>query len=329
MQTRFTDRYGLDVPIACAGMSFAAGPALAAAVIRAGAFGALGTGYLTPDMLRARIRAVRAETPGPLNVNFTIFHATEHLDVCVEEQVPVVSFHWELPDRAVVDRLHAAGIHVWQQTGNPRTARQAVDLGCDLVIAQGSEAGGHTRGELPLFALLPEVRRAVGDGVPVLAAGGIATGGALVAALALGADGGYVGTRFVASVESDAHPRWKEELTRANAQDTVLTSSFGPDYAHFNPMRVLRNAAACREEIPADRADHRVGELVLDDLRLDLVAHDFFPPTARSSGDFDELPLLAGQGVGAIDAVLPAADVVATLMTEARRCLPRPGGAGA
>lgn len=323
MQTRFTDRYRLDVPIACAGMSFAAGPALAVAVTRAGGLGALGTGYLTPAMLRTRIRAVRAETSGPLNVNFTIFHTREHLDVCVEERVPVVSFHWELPAPEVVEQLHAAGIDVWQQTGNPRTAVRAVERGCDLVIAQGSEAGGHQRGELPLFALLPEVRRALPAEVPVLAAGGITTGGAVVAALALGADGVYVGTRFVASTESDAHPRWKQELTAADAGGTVLTSSFGPDFPDFNPMRVLRNAAACRTAVPADRARRPVGELVLDEVRLDLVAHDFFPPTAASSGDFDELPLLAGQGVGTIDEVVPAARIVTDLVEQARQCIER------
>ena len=323
MTNLLIDRYQLRVPIACAGMSFVGGPALAAAVTLGGGIGSLGTGYLTPDQLRARIRSVRAITTGVLGVNFTVFHSAEHLDVCVQEAIPIVSFHWEIPPAEVIKRLHGAGIDVWQQIGNAAMAAEAVAAGVDAIVAQGSEAGGHQRGELPIFALVPEVRSTIPASVPILAAGGISTGSALAAALVLGADGGYVGTRFVASTEADAHQRWKEALVESVASDTLLTSTFGPDYPDFNPMRVLRNSATARSTPPLGIHRALVGELVLGETRLNLLAHDFFPPTAESSGDFDELPLLAGQGVGGITDIASVAEIILRMMREARDGLGR------
>ena len=134
--------------------------------------------------------------------------------MCAEERVPVVSFHWGHPSRDFLKRLHDAGIKVWEQVGSVDAAREAVDSGIDLIIAQGSEAGGHNYGSLPTFVLVPSIIEAVAP-TPVLAAGGITNGRQLAAALALGADGVSIGTRFIASEEAFAHPEYKQRLVEA------------------------------------------------------------------------------------------------------------------
>lgn len=320
--TRLTERYETRYPFVAAGMSFAAGPDLAVAVATAGGIGSLGTGYLTPDGLRDAISRVKAKTDKPFHVNFTIFHDDDHLDVCITERVPIVSFHWDIVSAATVERFHSAGIDVWQQAGSAAMAAAAAANGVDVIVAQGSEAGGHNRGGLPLGVLVPEVIAAVPD-VTVLAAGGIASGRSVAAALALGADGVWVGTRLVASTEADVHPEWQQRLLAANGADTTLTSVFGPAYPTFNPMRVLRNRVVAEydarpEAIPAENtSEPQVGELVMDGTRLQLHRFDFFPPTRASHGDFDELPLLAGQGVGQITEILPARAIIETMMRDA------------
>jgi enoyl-[acyl-carrier protein] reductase II len=264
-----------------------------------------------------------------VHVNFiTLLAREDQLRVCVEERVEIVSFHWGHPPREFVDRLHAAGTRVWEQVGSVRAAREAADSGMDAVVAQGSEAGGHNLGELPTFVLVPSVVEAVAP-VPVIAAGGIATGSQLAAALVLGAEAVSVGTRFVASHEAFAHPEYKRRLLAADGAATRLTSVYGPDRPQFNPMRVLddglaREFAGREGDAPTDLEEQPViATMELAGERVPLHRFSSFVPTPATEGRIDELPFLAGQGVGLVRDLPPAATVIERLADEARTALRR------
>ena len=335
LQTRLTSAYGVEHPFVGAGMAFVGTlPDLAIAVCRAGGIGSLGIGPLPGDAARALIQAVRAGTDRPLNVNLITPLATdEHIRVCVEEGVPIVSFHWGHPPRAWIDRLHAAGAKVWEQVGSVEAARAAVEDGVDAVIAQGSEAGGHNRALLPTMVLVPAIVDAVAPAM-VLAAGGIGDGRQLAAALALGADGVWVGTRLVASEEAFAHPEYKRRLVEAEGAQTRVTPIFGPETPAFNPMRVLENRvvreyAGREDEVPTDTSGQPVvGTTAFMGQVVTLRRFTNWVPMPTTTGDLDEMPLLAGQGVGQVHDVRPAADIVRQMVAEAAAVLFRLGVPG-
>ncbi|MBT3701617.1 MAG: nitronate monooxygenase [Alphaproteobacteria bacterium] len=324
ISTRFSDAYGVKHPFACAGMAFVGmTPDLCIAVCKAGGIGALGVGLMPPDVLRMMIQGIKQAVDGPFNINFiTIFTDPAYIDVCVEEQVPIVSFHWGNPPAEMLAKLKAAGIKIWEQVGSVEAAKTAVASGVDVVIAQGSEAGGHNYGSMPLFTLLPEVIDAAG-GAMVLASGGIADGRAVAGALGLGADGVWVGTRLVASVEAFAHDDYKARLVAATGTDTTLSGIFGKAMPGFNPMRVLRNKVVAEYEgregdAPEDTSGEPVvGHTNLGGEEMDLQRFTNFAPMPPTTGDFDEMPLLSGQGVGQIKAVEPAAQIVERMMADA------------
>jgi NAD(P)H-dependent flavin oxidoreductase YrpB (nitropropane dioxygenase family) len=340
LETRLTSAYGVQHPVVAAGMAFVGTPPdLAVAVCRAGGIGSLGIGPLPPEAARAQVQAVRTQTDRPLNVNLiTPLAQEEHLRVCIEERVPIVSFHWGHPPRAWIDLLHGAGIRVWEQVGSVQAAREAVDDGVDVVVAQGSEAGGHNRASLPTFVLVPAVVDAVAPAL-VLAAGGVTDGRQLAAALALGADGVWVGTRLVASAEGHAHPEYKRRLVEAEGAAARLTPIFGPEMPDFNPMRVLENRvvreyAGREHEVPTDTSGEPViGSTVFMGQEATLRRFTNWVPVPTTQGDLDEMPLLAGQGVGGIRDVRPAAEVLREMVDEAARTLfrlgvPAPAAAG-
>jgi NAD(P)H-dependent flavin oxidoreductase YrpB (nitropropane dioxygenase family) len=159
MRTRFTEAFGLSTPIAQAGMAFVGmTPDLAVAVSNAGALGSLGVGLMPAPAIAATIAAIRAGTAGPFNVNcITAFTTDAQIDAVCQAAPAVASFHWGHPPRAWTDRLHSAGVRVFEQVGSVDAARRAVQDGVDVVVAQGQEAGGHNASTLPLFALLPLV----------------------------------------------------------------------------------------------------------------------------------------------------------------------------
>jgi Dioxygenases related to 2-nitropropane dioxygenase len=302
-------------------------PDLALAVCAAGGLGSIGVGLMPPPALKATIDSVRAGTGKPFNVNFiTSLTETAQVDVACNESVPVVSFHWGHPPRSWIDALHSAGVKVWEQVGSADAAKRAVDDGIDLVVAQGSEAGGHNLGTLPTMALLPLVVDAVAPAL-VLGAGGIVDGRGLAAALMLGADGVWIGTRLVATTESLAHPEYQARLVAARGADTVTTHVFGRQTPEFNPMRVLRNRVVAQwnervAEIPTDPAAGPViGHVNLMGMEMDLHKFTNFVPVRSTTGDFDEMPLLAGQGVGLVDSVPTVAAVVAAMTTDAARMI--------
>ncbi|MET7424003.1 nitronate monooxygenase family protein [Dactylosporangium sp. NPDC005555] len=330
LRTRFTEAFGLTTPIAQAGMAFVGmTPELPVAVSNAGALGSLGVGLMPAAALTQTVKAIQHKTDRPFNVNFiTVFTEQAQIDAVCEAGVAVVSFHWGHPKRAWIDQLHAAGVRVFEQLSDVDAAKRAVDDGVDVVVAQGQEAGGHNAATLPVFALVPLVVDAVAPAL-VLASGGIADGRGVAAALMLGADGAWVGTRFVATGESEAHDGYKSRLVSFEATETVSTSMFGPGTPDFNPMRVLRNRVV-REWLDAPGAPEDlpvIGETVLGGETVTM--HRFsnlVPMRGLTTGDLEEMPLLAGQGVGLVTSLLPAAEIIETMTSDALAMLGRYGG---
>jgi enoyl-[acyl-carrier protein] reductase II len=330
LTTRFTEAYGLTTPIAEAGMAFVGMTDLAVAVSNAGALGSLGVGLMPAPVLTQSIKAIQAGTDGPFNVNFiTLYTEQAQIDAVCASGAAVASFHWGHPSRAWIDQLHASGVRVFEQVGSVDAARRAVDDGVDVVVAQGQEAGGHNYATLPTFALVPLVVDAVAPAI-VLAAGGIADGRGLAAALMLGADGAWVGTRFVATTESEAHAGYAARLVAAGATDTAVTGMFGKHAPEFNPVRTLRNRVVAewldREaEVPADTSGLPViGTTRLGGETIDMHKFSFLVPMRDlTTGDLDEMMLLGGQGVGLIHSIEPAGRIVAEMTAQARALLDR------
>jgi enoyl-[acyl-carrier protein] reductase II len=326
-RTRLTEAFGIRYPIAAAGMAFVGmTPDLAIAVCRAGGIGALGVGKLPPAAMGAMIGQIRAATEAPFNVNFiTIFTEPAHIDLCIDLRVPIVSFHWGHPDARTIARLQAAGIKVWEQVGGIEAGKRAVGDGIDAIIAQGTEAGGHNYGTLPGLVLIPEMADRVRPPM-LLAAGGIVDGRGLAAALALGADGAWIGSRLVASTEAYAHPDYKSRLVEASGADTVLSSAFGPEDAGFNPMRVLLNVVT--ESWTGHEAEMLTERPIIG--HTNILGQPFalpeftnFVPMPTTEGDLDRMPMLAGQGIGPIDAVEPVATILTRMAQEAGGILAR------
>lgn len=328
LHTRFTEAYGLTTPIAQAGMAFVGmTPDLAVAVSEAGGLGSVAAGLMPAAALAELVAAVQARTAKPFHVNLIAPLATaDHIAVTAAAGVAAVSFHWGHPPRAWIDTLHAAGVTVFEQVGSVADARRATDDGVDVIVAQGLEAGGHNYATLPTFALVPLVVDAVAPAL-VLAAGGVADGRGLAAALMLGADGVWVGTRFVATAESFAHDGYKERLVAASATATALTGIFGPENPAFNPTRVLRNRVVTEwhdrlAEIGPDQPV--IGRTELGGVSVEVRRFsNLVPMRGVTTGDLEEMPLLAGQGVGLVTAVEPAADVVASMTIQALAALGR------
>ncbi len=284
-RTRVTEEYGLEVPFIGAGMALIAMPPLVAAVSEAGGLGVLGAGLVSPERLRAMVRDVKSMTARPFGVDFVAhFWEAAHLDVCLEERVPVVVFFWCSPG-TLVPRLHAGGAKVWMQVGSVQEARDAVRAGADAVIVQGSEAGGHNRGAAATFSLVPAVVDAIAP-VPVIAAGGIADGRGVAAALALGAEAVWVGTRLVASREAHAHEEYKRRILAATEADTVRTTMFGPEWPGAQ-TRVLRNRVV------------------------------------NEWAGREEMCLLSGESAGLVKDIRPAGEIVREMMGEAQQIIQR------
>lgn len=334
IMTALTRRFGCDHPLVQAGMGFVGmKPALARAVCNAGAIGTIGVGPMLDSELRAAIEDLRATTGGLFNLNFlTPLDNDSKIRLCAEMQVPIVSFHWGHPTDSHRTLLQDAGCSVWEQVGSVEAGRRAAGDGIEVVIAQGSESGGHNYGVAPTFVLTPMMVDAL-DGTLVLAAGGVTDGRGVAAALALGAAGVWIGTRFAAAQEANTHPEHHRRILAAGENDTVLSGIFAPEMPSFNPMRVLRNRVvdeftARLAEVPVDRKTQTViGHTQINDHDVTLRKFHGTPPTPETSGDFEEMPWLAGEGAAMITAIEPAADIVTRLMRDAAACLQTLAGA--
>ncbi|MEO0410432.1 MAG: nitronate monooxygenase family protein [Pseudomonadota bacterium] len=334
LQTRFSRDYGLSMPFACAGLAFAGTtPELAIAISNAGGLGAMGMGKLPPEAGAAMLGAYRSAATGPIDLNFiTIFTSDAHIEMCCAQKPEVVSFHWGHPKKAWIDQLHGAGIMVWEQVGSVEMARTALGDGIDLIIVQGTEAGGHNYGTLPLFVQLPAMRDAFPEAM-ILAAGGIMDGRGAAAALALGADGVWVGTRLIATQEANISPAYKDKLIAASGEDTVRSSLFGGDTADFNPMRVLKTDIVKEYEGREGEAPGGpegqpvIGEMTIGDTPLPIHRFSNLLPMGNATGDVEQMPLLAGQGVGQVKDLPKAGEVAQHMMADAADILRRLGSA--
>ena len=324
LTTRFTELVGCSVPIQQAGMgSGIATPRLAAAVANAGGLGMVsvyGDDY-TPDVVAWVLDSARKQTTGAIGANFLMPGVDPAL---VEESVAaaarharVVDFFWGDPDPGLVKIVHAAGALACWQVGSREEAVAAADAGCDFIIAQCIEAGGHVRGRIGVLALLDEVLAAVD--VPVLAGGGIGTGRAVAAVLAAGAAGVRVGTRFLAAAEAGTHPTYVQALIAAEAKDTIYTEAFSVGWPA--PHRVLRS---CIEAAEAYQGEV-VGEYVDVNTGKRSPIRRFQPLGIHTgvTGAIEAMPHWAGESVDGVKAVQPAAEIVRELADEAERLLRR------
>ena len=319
MRTAFTQLVGIDVPIVQAPIGGLAQPPLAAAVSNAGALGMLAITWLELDELRTSIAETRELTDRPFGVNMILeWPQEDRVRLALDAGVRFLSFFWGDPTPHLA-AIHDAGAIAALTIGSAEQARRAVDAGVDVVVAQGWEAGGHVIGDVATMPLIPAVVDAVAP-APVVAAGGIADGRGLAAALALGASAGWLGTRFVMSTEATALPRYRELLVGAAETATLHSSVFDIGWPNA-PHRTLRNPttdaweAAGRPE-PGSRPGE--GEVVATSASGDeIVRYSSSSASEGVVGNVDALSLWAGQSVGLIHDVRPAGELVRSISEEA------------
>lgn len=305
---RFTDLVGSKWPLQQAGMSGTATSTLAAAVANAGGLGMIGVGGQQLAVVERYLDEVAELTDAPVGCTCIAHFVVPEVEELVASRLPIMEFFYEWPDPKRVPENVICG---WQ-VGSVDEAKAAVDAGCQYVIAQGMEAGGHVRGHVPLAEFVPAVRDAVS--VPVVAAGGIGNVAAVRAAMSLGADAVRVGTRFVATRESYAHPAYIDALVVAASDDSVLTEAFGVGWPHA-PHRVLRSSI----EAATAAASDVVGETRLENgTAMSMTRFGVSSPTRDTTGDISAMALYAGRSVGSVDRVMSAAEVVEELSAAFR-----------
>jgi nitronate monooxygenase len=305
-----------------------AGPELAAAVSNAGGGGVLGGLFLPPPLLRQAIHQLRTLTDKPFGVNLILPLLLEgQIDACLAERVPLLVLFWGDP-RPYVAEAHRHDTKVFMQVGSVEEATAAAEAGVDAIIIQGVEAGGHVKSRTSLSALVPTVVDAVTP-VPVLAAGGIATGRGVVAALSLGAQAVSMGTRFLCSTEAAATWAYKERVVRSTAEDTVYTTLFDlgwPDAPH----RVLRNQAFAEWEAAGRPASGQrpgegtiVGTVSVAGTTMEVPKYGAMLPITSFNGDMESVALYAGESCSLIHDIKPAAQIVQDVVREAEEVMAR------
>ncbi|MBS1938720.1 MAG: nitronate monooxygenase [Bacteroidetes bacterium] len=302
MQNRITTLFGIRFPLVQAGMIWNSGWRLASAVSNAGGLGIIGSGSMYPNVLLEHVRKCKAATNKPFAVNIPMLYPAveEHVATVIAERVPIVFTSAGNPATWTA-KLKDAGITVVHVTASVKFALKAEKAGVDAVVAEGFEAGGHNgREETTTLVLVPLVRDAVQ--VPVIAAGGIADGRAMLAAMALGADGVQMGSRFACSVESSAHPAFKQHVVESREGDTLLTLK------ELAPVRLMRNKFF--DEVQAAYARCATPEELKQVLGRARAKRGMF------EGDLEEGELEIGQVAAGIREVLPAAVIVEQVMKE-------------
>jgi NAD(P)H-dependent flavin oxidoreductase YrpB (nitropropane dioxygenase family) len=316
LRTRICEMLRIDHPVVLGGMASGTNPQLVSAVTNAGGLGILGVTFLSPEEQRADVGKIRALTSGPIGLNHLLAFATEdRYAETLRLRPSVVSTAWAWPDQDLqpyVSRAHDAGALLMHMVSGVPEASRAVRAGADIIVAQGTEGGGHV-GFMGTMALVPQVVRAVAP-VPVVAAGGVADGAGLAAALALGAEGVLLGTRFLATPEAPIPDGYKRAILESDGHDTLLTEV--PDIAQRRVWpgamsRVARNRFverwAGREWEVRQRRSEIAAQL----------------QAARERNDPDEANLQMGQTAGLITAIMPAAAIVREIVAEAERIIQR------
>ena len=325
MRTALTELLGIEAPIVLAPMGGAGTTELAAAVSNAGGLGTLPVSWSTPDEIRSRAAEMVSLTALPFGINLIReWDQRERLNAALEAGVPVISLFWgEAGD--LVAEAHDRGAIVFVTVPTAAEAVHAAAAGADVVVAQGWEAGGHVRGTVTTLALVPRVVDVVD--VPVVAAGGIADGRGLAAVLALGAAGAWVGTRFLAARESSIHDDYRRRVLEAVETDTYYGDLFDGGWPDA-PHRALRNSTVEAWEVAGRPAPGgRPGEEEDIAARGDgspIKRYASVTPQAGMTGETEALPNWAGQGVGLVTRVQPAAEIVRELVADAERILAKP-----
>lgn len=311
LRTPVCELLGIEHPVFLAGMGGVAYAEVCAAVSEAGGFGTLGMASERPEGIRREMRAVRERTGKPFGVDLLAALPDRMLaaiDVVIEEEASAFVAGLGVPE-AVIARCHEAGIPVMSLCGKVSHAVRAEAAGCDVVIAQGTEAGGHT-GRVGGLALVPQIVDAVS--VPVLAAGGLVDGRGLAASLALGAQGVWMGTRFIASAEARAAQSYKKRITEIRAEDTVVSRCYSG-----KPMRVIRNAFV-------EDAERDPASIQPFPAQMAVAARrGAFAAFGSEEADPEHAAMPCGQGAGAVRDVRPCAEIVASVVAEAEATLDR------
>lgn len=314
IHTSICDMLGIVHPIVLGGMGTATTAPLVAAVSNAGGFGTLGTSAFNAATLDTEIASIRERTDKPFGINHLLFQIQEEMfKVTLSAEPAVTAFAWGRKDqhlREYFQRAHDAGSKVMYMAGEVPEALRAAEAGADIMVAQGTEAGGHVAWMASL-PLLPMMVKAVAP-LPVLCAGGIADGRGLVAALALGAEGVLLGTRFMATTEAPIHQNFKRAIVESDGHDTVLTEI--PDLASQRVWpgamsRAKRNKFIERwagREWALRQNAQEVGKQVL---------------AARGAGDIDNASLSFGQDAGLIDSIKSVSEVIQDIVTEAEEII--------
>ncbi len=302
MSNRICELFGIKYPIIQAGMIWCSGWELAAAVSNAGGLGIIGSGSMYPDVLRDNIRKCKAATDKPFGVNVPLLYPDidKHMAIIIEEDVKVVFTSAGSP-KTWTKQLQQHGIKVVHVVSSSKFAQKVEEAGCDAVVCEGFEAGGHNgREETTTLVLVPQVRQATT--LPLIAAGGIATGKAMLAAMVLGAEGVQIGTRFVASIESSAHPNFKNALTALQEGDTMLSMK------KVVPVRLIKNDFQKRVQEAEDRGASKEDlEAILGRARA---------KKGMFEGDMAEGELEIGQIASHIKQIKPAAEIVNEIWAE-------------
>lgn len=307
---RITQLFNIRYPVIQAGMIWASGWRLAAAVSEAGGLGLIGAGSMYPDVLREHIRKYKAATSKPFGVNVPLLYPDidQHINIIIEEKVPVVFTSAGNP-KTWTAKFKEAGIKVVHVVSSAKFAKKSEDAGVDAVVAEGFEAGGHNgREETTTLCLIPAVRKAVQ--IPVIAAGGIATGRAMFAMMALGAEGVQMGSRFVATPEASSHQAFKQAVLAAGEGDTSLALK------KLTPVRLIKNQFYKQVQEAEDRGAE-VPELE-DLLGRARAKRGMF------EGDLDEGELEIGQVSALIGEIQPAAAVLQEVWNEFKATAAQP-----
>ena len=302
---RITELFKIKYPLIQGGMIWCSGWELASAVSNAGGLGLIGSGSMYPEILREQILKCQAATDKPFGVNIPLLYPNieEHLTTLIELKVPIVFTSAGNP-KAHTARLKAAGITVVHVVSSKKFALKAEEAGVDAIVAEGFEAGGHNgREETTTLCLIPSVGEAVD--IPVIAAGGIGSGKAMLAAMILGADGVQVGSRFIATPESSAHMAFKERILQAEEGDTKLTLK------EITPVRLLNNPFY--QEIQAIYERNGTPEELAAHLGRGRAKKGMF------EGDLDAGELEVGQVSAMIRSVKPAGEIVNEMIEEFNR----------
>lgn len=320
MKTRITELLGIEHPVMLAGMGGVSYAPLVTAVSEAGGFGCLGASTMSTEQMVDEIAAVKSATDRPFGVDLLTAMPGDmagQVEKIIEGGASVFVAGLGVP-ADVVDLCHRHGLLVVNMCGKVDHARRARDAGCDIVVAQGTEAGGHT-GLVATFPLVPQIVDAVGSEIPVVAAGGIFDGRGLAASLALGADGVWIGTRFIATPEARGVTGYKDALIRAGEDGTTISRAYSG-----KTMRVVRNSYTTYfDEHPADlnAFPAQLGRSIGDG------AFHLGGDESTPGVDPDRECYPSGQGVGAIRTIVPAGSLVTQIVNEAEQVIARLGEA--